>query len=144
MPYTSIYPVLMTEDVTTTAAFYREHFGFETVFETDWYVSLRRDRWELAVLEASHPTIPAAGRPAAGILINLEVDDADAEYERLVTSGPLEPLLPLRSEDFGQRHFIVAGPDGVLVDVITPIEPTGEYAGEGTGLPAGHDRSSST
>lgn len=36
-------------------------------------------------------------------------------------------MLPLRSEAFGQRHFIAAGPDGVLVDVITPIPPTGEF-----------------
>lgn len=126
MSLTSVYPVLMTQDVPATAAFYRTHFGL--AFEADWYVSLTRDRWELAILDASHPTIPITGRPASGVLINLEVDDVDAEYERLVTQGPLETLLPLRSEDFGQRHFIVAGPDGVLIDVITPIQPTAEFA----------------
>lgn len=122
----SVYPVLMTDDPTTTAAFYRTHFGFELTFEADWYVSLRRDQWELAILDASHPTIPVPGRPAAGVLLNIEVDDVDAEYERLVVNGPLEACLPLRSESFGQRHFIVEGPDGVLIDVITPIPP-GEY-----------------
>jgi hypothetical protein len=30
--------------------------------------------------------------------------------------------------EFGQRHFIIAAPDGVLVDVITPIEPGPEFA----------------
>lgn len=128
MQCTSSYPVLMTHDVAGTAAFYREHFGFEPVFEADWYVSLQAGPWELAVLDATHPTIPVPGRPAGGVLLNFEVDDVDAEYARLVTDGPLEALLPLRSEDFGQRHFIVAGPDDVLVDVITPIEPTGAYA----------------
>jgi uncharacterized glyoxalase superfamily protein PhnB len=64
------------------------------------------------------------------MLLNLEVGDVDAEYDRLVTRGPLEAVLPLRSEDFGQRHFIVAGPDGVLVDVITPIEPSAGYAAQ--------------
>jgi hypothetical protein len=29
-------------------------------------------------------------------------------------------MLAARNEAFGQRHFIVAAPDGVLVDVITP------------------------
>jgi catechol 2,3-dioxygenase-like lactoylglutathione lyase family enzyme len=130
MALTSAYPVLMTDDVPTTAAFYRTHFGFEVAFGADWYVSLIRDRWELAVLDASHPTIPVRARPASGVLINLEVDDVDAEYDRLVTRGPLEALLPLRSEDFGQRHFIVAGPDDVLIDVITPIEPTGQFAAQ--------------
>jgi uncharacterized glyoxalase superfamily protein PhnB len=127
---TSLYPVLMTNDVGGTAAFYLEHFGFETVFEAEWYVSLKRERWELAVLDATHPTVPEAarGHVANGVLLNFEVDDVDAEYDRLVTRGALRPLLDIRSEDFGQRHFIVAGPDGVLVDVISPIEPVGEFA----------------
>lgn len=128
MPLTSVYPVLMTHDVPAPAAFYRTHFGFELAFESDWYVSLTRDRWELAILDATHPTIPTHGRPASGVLMNLEVDDVDDEYDRLVAQGPLEALLPLRSEDFGQRHFIVAGPDEVLIDVITPIQPSEELA----------------
>lgn len=132
MAWTSSYTVLMTRDVAGTAAFYREHFGYAATFESDWYVSLTRDRWELAILDATHETIPAAyrGPTAAGVLLNIEVEDVDAEYRRLVTDGPLEPLLTLRSEEFGQRHFIVAGPDGVLVDVIMPIEPTGDFAAQ--------------
>lgn len=133
MPLTSVYPVLMTTDVPTTAAFYQDHFGFQATFESDWYVSLMRDRWELAILDATHATIPGHGLPAAGVLLNLEVDDVDVEYDRLVTHGPLEALVTLRSEDFGQRHFIVAGPDGVLIDVITPIEPSETYADQFTG-----------
>ncbi|MEU4423259.1 VOC family protein [Actinoplanes sp. NPDC024001] len=130
MALTSWYPVLMTGDVAATAAFYRKHFGFESTFEADWYVSLRRDRWELAVLDRDHETIPAAyrGPAAGGMLLNLEVDDVDAEWERLVGGGALEPLLPIRTEAFGQRHFIVAGPDGVMIDVITNVEPSEEFA----------------
>ena len=131
MTLTSSYPVLMSADVATAAAFYRTHFGFESTFESDWYVSLRRGPWELALVAAGHPSIPAGHRrPCQGVLLNLEVDDVDAEHRRLVVDGPLEPLLDLRSEPFGQRHFIVAAPDGVLVDVITPIEPAPEFAAE--------------
>ncbi|WP_169581822.1 VOC family protein [Microbacterium thalassium] len=129
MNLTSLYPVLMTTDVATTARFYRTHFDFEVTFESDWYVSLKRGTHELAVLDATHPTIPEGfrGSPAGGLLLNLEVDDVDAVHARLVDAG-LTPALPLRSEDFGQRHAIFAGPDGVLIDVITPIPPTGEFA----------------
>jgi hypothetical protein len=35
---------------------------------------------------------------------------------------------PLRDEDFGQRHFITADPNGVLIDVIKPIPPSAEFA----------------
>ncbi|MFS0705392.1 hypothetical protein AB6N23_12795 [Cellulomonas sp. 179-A 9B4 NHS] len=58
------------------------------------------------------------------MLVNLEVDDAEHERVRDL----VRVVLPLRSVSFGQRHFIAEGPDGVLVDVITPIPPTGEYA----------------
>ena len=130
MATTGIYPVLMSEDVAGTAAFYRETFGFEPTFTSDWYVSLRRDAWELAVVDAGHPTVPAGhrGSPAAGVLVNIEVDDVDAEYRRLVVEGGRTAVLPLRSEPFGQRHFILAAPDGVLVDVITPIPPDPSFA----------------
>jgi catechol 2,3-dioxygenase-like lactoylglutathione lyase family enzyme len=132
MTVTSIYPVLLTEDVATTAAFYRELFGFAPAFEADWYVSMRLETWELAILDRSHETIPAAlrGASANGVLLNFEVTDVDSEYRRLVEEGPLDAVLPLRSEPFGQRHFIVRGPDGVLIDVITPIEPDEEFSAQ--------------
>lgn len=34
MKITSSYPVLMTRNVPATSAFYREHLGFETTFES--------------------------------------------------------------------------------------------------------------
>ena len=125
----SVYPVLMSTDVARSARFFTESFGFERVFEADWYVSLRRDAWELAVLDAHHPTIPEGYRTAAaGVLLNIEVDDVDREYARMTASDEVQLALDIRSEDFGQRHFIVAAPGGVLVDVIQPIPYTGEFA----------------
>ena len=131
MTMTSSYPVLMTNNVAGTSDFYRQHLEFHVVFEAEWYVSLQREQWELAVLDASHSSIPesARGRVATGLLLNIEVDDVDAEYDRLVTHGSLTPLLDIRSEDFGQRHFIIEGPDGVLIDVITPIPAAPEPLG---------------
>ncbi|OKJ65349.1 glyoxalase [Streptomyces sp. CB02009] len=129
---TSFYPVICTEALEEAVAFYRTHFGFETTYTSDWYVSLRRPEppfHELALVSADHPTIPEGHRrPAGGLLLNFEVTDVDAEYDRLVRRAGLRVALELRSEDFGQRHFIVAAPDGVLVDVITPIPPTADYA----------------
>jgi len=126
---TSTYPVLMSVDVAATAGYFVESFGYEPVFESDWYVSLRLDAWELAILDAGHSTIPEGYRtPAAGILINIEVEDVDAEYARLTALPHTRLALDIRSEDFGQRHFIVIAPGGVLVDVIQPIPFSGEFA----------------
>ncbi|MEV0148976.1 MULTISPECIES: VOC family protein [unclassified Nonomuraea] len=131
MRLSSVYPVLCTADLAASKDFYVRLFGYEVTFEADWYVSLRRGPYELALLDHEHATLPPAyRRPVAGLLINFEVEDVDAEWERLVVREGLAPELPLRDEDFGQRHFIVADPNGVLVDVITPIPPSREYAAQ--------------
>lgn len=130
MQIQGVYPVLGTEDMQAARDFWVDHFGFSVTFEADWYVSLRRDPegHELALLEHAHPTVPEGFRyPARGVLVNVEVDDVDGEWERLVVRGGLDVALPLRSETFGQRHFIVVSPGGVLVDVITQISPGEEY-----------------
>lgn len=140
MPTTNLsgfYPVLATRDVAASRDFYTRHLGFEVTFEADWYVSLRRPdapHYELALLDHAHPTVPEGHRAAlrGGLLLNLEVDDVDAEHQRLVTEAGLSQVLPLRTEEFGQRHFIVAAPDGVLIDVITVVPPSQEYAGHYT------------
>jgi uncharacterized glyoxalase superfamily protein PhnB len=132
MKLQSSYPVLMVEDARVAADFYVEFFGFEETFANDWYVSLRhgqRSESELAFLRADHQSVPSGyGTPSRGILINLEVEDAAGEYERLVEAAGLEPLLPLRDEAFGQRHFILSDPAGNLVDVIENIPPSEEFA----------------
>ncbi|MET9518425.1 VOC family protein [Streptomyces sp. NPDC002994] len=132
MKLTGFYPVIGTAKLQASRDFYTRLLGFETTFEADWYVSLRRPgdpEYELALLDHTHPTIPDGYRvPAQGLLLNFEVEDVDAEWDRLVIREGLHPVLELRSEEFGQRHFIVADPNDVLIDVITPIAPTGEFA----------------
>jgi catechol 2,3-dioxygenase-like lactoylglutathione lyase family enzyme len=141
MKVTSYYPVIMTDDVTGTAAFYVDHFGFEPLFSTDWYVHLQSTENEhvtLAILNGSHETIPQEGRgKVSGLLLNFEVDDVDAVYDRLKAAG-LPIRLDIRDEDFGQRHFITADPNGVLIDIIKPIPPSAEFAAmyEASALPS--------
>lgn len=133
MKVSSYYPVIMTDKVAETAAFYIAHFGFEAQFEADWYVHLQStvdERVTLAVLDGSHDTIPLPGRGrVSGLILNFEVEDVDAEYARLTAAG-LPILQELRDEWFGQRHFITADPSGVLIDVIKPIPPSKEFAAQ--------------
>ena len=130
MKCTQFYPVILTGYVAETARFYRDHFRFRAAFESDWYVHLQSAEDEgvnLAVLQGDHETVPQSGRGrTAGVILNFEVEDVDAEYARAEASG-LPVLLPLRDEPFGQRHFITRDPNGVLIDVITPIPPSAEF-----------------
>ncbi|ANT53029.1 VOC family protein [Mesorhizobium amorphae] len=130
MKTTSYYPVLMTGDVAGTKSFYVEHFRFKPLFESDWYVHLQstEDRGvNLGIVQGDHETIPEEGRGrTSGLLINFEVRNPDAIYERIVAAG-LPILRSLRDEPFGQRHFITKDPNGVLIDVIKPIPPSPEF-----------------
>jgi catechol 2,3-dioxygenase-like lactoylglutathione lyase family enzyme len=133
MKVSSCYPVILTDQVIPTAAFYEDHFGFQKMFEADWYISLKMPGndipYELAILDASPPTIPDAYRTkVSGLILNFEVDDVDAEYERLIRGAKLPLELDIRSEDFGQRHFITSDPNGVLIDIITVIPPSNDFS----------------
>lgn len=132
MKINSFYPVVLTNDVAGSKDFYTRHFPFEVTFDGGWYVSLKAKQefpFELALLKPTHPTIPERFRFTlnGGLILNFEVDDADAEYSRLKAAG-LPIHLEIRSEDFGQRHFITSDPNGVLIDIIQVIPPTEDYA----------------
>lgn len=130
MKCTQFYPVLMTDDVAGTSKFYCDHFRFQPSFQSDWYVHLQSREDEavnVAVLQGDHETVPQSARGhVSGLIINFEVADVDAEFER-ARAGGLPILLALRDEPFGQRHFITADPNGVLIDVIKPIPPSEEF-----------------
>jgi len=133
MRCTEFYPVIMTDRVDATADFYIRCFRFEAIFRIGWYVHLRSRedaRVNLAILDGAHETVPAARRSvAAGMIVNFEVEDVDAEHARAVAAGA--PIVyPLTSERFGQRHFMSEDPAGVLIDVITPIPPDPDFLRE--------------
>lgn len=134
MQVSSFYPVIGTKHVSESKDFYTKHFGFEITFEADWQVSLKKDNYELAILNYTHPTVPEAYRKSVqGLILNFEVEDVDAEYERLVKKNKLPLERELRGEEFGQRHFITSDPNGVLIDVITVI-PQNLYRGKETSI----------
>jgi uncharacterized glyoxalase superfamily protein PhnB len=126
------YPVLMTDDVAATSLFYKNNFSFSAKFESAWYVHLQSTEDEtvhLAILAGDHETIPEVARGrgnARGLLLNFEVEDVDAEYQR-AEEADLPIVQALRDESFGQRHFITQDPNGVLIDIIKPIPPSEEF-----------------
>jgi uncharacterized glyoxalase superfamily protein PhnB len=133
MQVNSFYPVLMSSQIAATRDFYVNHFGFQITFEADWYVSLKSadSRYELAFVAYDHETVVADyQKPVQGLLLNFEVENVDAEYQRLIESTGLPLRRPLITEDFGQRHFMTSDPNGVLIDVIQVVPPSADYAAQ--------------
>jgi len=130
MQISQFYPLIQTNDVEGTATFYQRNFGFKALFESDWYYHLQSvtdEAVNITVLKANHETIPAIARGVTqGLILSFEVEDVDVEDMRLQENG-VAVVQSLRDEPHGQRHAIYRDPNGILIDIITPIEPSPEF-----------------
>ena len=129
----SIFPVICCEAIEESTAFYADLLGLEVTFESGWYTLLRapeHPQVQLGLVLREHPSVPEGfRRPPQGILVTVEVPDVDLVHARVTSAG--RPLVQeLRDEEFGQRHFMVADPDGALVDVVTSIPLSSTFARE--------------
>jgi len=126
---TSYYPVLMVESVAENRDFFVQNFDFEIVYDSDWYVHLSKKGQKdinLAFVKFDHESVPRKYQQLSqGLLLNIEVEDVDKEYENLRKKVSIE--LELREEAWGQKHFILSGPSNILVDVIKVIPPSKEF-----------------
>ena len=126
----SVFPVLSVEDIDTCRDFYRDVLEMELTFECGWYTSLAVPgdvTNQVAFVLAGHPSVPDGyGLPAAGCLVTVDVDDVDEVHRRTLELGHT-PVLDICDEDFGQRHFMLQDPAGVILDVIQWIRPSREF-----------------
>jgi len=118
-----VYSIVITEKLQPCADFYTRHFGFSVVFQEDWYVHLVHETSgaELAFMppnSANQPPQLHAAYQGAGIVLSIEVDNAEQEYRRLTQSQDCDIFLPIKDEPWGQRHFMLSDPAGVCVDVV--------------------------
>jgi len=119
----SVFPLVQVADPAVAAAFYVKHFGFQPIFEADWYVQIRRDGFELAFIRAGHESIPAKRRGvSANVCLTFEVEDVDATYEAV--KGEMDVAVTPRDEPWHQRHFLGYDPAGVMIDIVKmlPVE----------------------
>jgi catechol 2,3-dioxygenase-like lactoylglutathione lyase family enzyme len=128
---TSAYPTICADSVSDTRDFYVDVIGFKVVFDSGWFVQLHsptNPAVQIGIVERSHLTVPAKFQLVpAGVIITIEVDNVD-EIHAVVNEAGLETPLKICDEAFGQRHFMTVDPNGALVDIVTPIPPTAEYA----------------
>jgi catechol 2,3-dioxygenase-like lactoylglutathione lyase family enzyme len=117
----SLFPDVCSDDPKASRDFYAALFGFETVFENAWYVQMHlpeRPAVQIAFVQREHDSVPAPWRVRPqGVLVTVELDDVDACHARACALG-LAIVYPLVREVWGQRHFMVADPNGLLVDVV--------------------------
>ena len=116
---------LCVQDVEKSVAFYRSLLQLEVLVDHGWYAELGVGAQTLiACVQSGHETVPAiTATPPRGVLLSFEVDSADAVYANAAAVGC--PVLVDLVTELGQRHFMVADPDGTVVDVIQRVALTG-------------------
>lgn len=111
---------LNVDDVGGVSAFFTKHFGFEELFAADGFASLGRPdtAMTLALHRRGLEIFPASFRdqPSSGVIVAFHVDDLDAEEQRLRAEGA-RFLLPLTTQEWGERALLVEGPDGIVVEL---------------------------
>jgi len=123
----------LVDDVAATTRFYTDVVGLAVTVELDWFASVNAGApgYEISFVRRGHESVPEGYRvrETAGLMFGLVVEDAAAEARRLSEAG-VELVTPVVDEVYGQRHFSVADPNGVLLDVIEmiPVDPEWEAA----------------
>lgn len=112
---------LNVDDVTASATFVKQHFGFTEQMSADGFVSLSRQdvgfnliflRTGLKTFKPSH----MRGR-ADGLLVVFVVDNIDEEYARLQAEG-VTITTEIETESWGERFFQVTDPNGVVIQLV--------------------------
>lgn len=118
---------IITPKLQETKAFYTTKLGFTVVFENEFYLLLQTPGGndQISFLLPNHSTqqrvfqLPFGG---SGVYLTIEVDDVDAEYQRIQSLGvPIE--IAIRNEDWGDRHFAIKDPNGIGIDIVTYTKP---------------------
>jgi catechol 2,3-dioxygenase-like lactoylglutathione lyase family enzyme len=119
------YCGLVTEKFYETWDFYTELLGFRTLDENEASVLLMHPsgvRLEILRHETNerHAELVSA-TDGRGFWLNLEVENVDAEYQRLCAGG-VQLVHPPENQSLGRRGFTVRDPNGVLICIANPWE----------------------
>ena len=121
------FPVLVTGQIRDCKTFFVSLFGFEPVFDSNWYIHLvHANGAQLGFLVPDHPSQPSILQSrfsGSGLAYSFEVENVDDAFSELQNSDA-EVVFHPKTEEWGQRHFMVAGPAGVIVDVVQNVDPS--------------------
>ena len=123
---TSIY----VNDLEISKKFYIDLLNLAPTFEADWIVQLadpENEHVTLSLQPKHHELVPENFKNAPqGFSITFVVEDCDKAYEKALSLG-LEIIQTPKDEAYGQRRFLTTDPDGTLIDISSPCEPSPEF-----------------
>jgi predicted enzyme related to lactoylglutathione lyase len=119
-----IVPNISSADFAASRDFYAALFDLVVSVELDdWYLQLMPEsdrRLNIGFVRPDHELFAARTAPPGsyGVVLTIQVDDVDDTYERAQRLGA-EIAAEIRDEDYGQRHFLVVDPNGLVLNVMS-------------------------
>ena len=117
---------VITDDVPRLVGFYEKVTGVSAEWSTDLFAEVVFPACTLAI--GGTPTVRIFGEGVAlpaenrTVIVEFQVDDVDAEYERL--KGIVADFVQLPTTmPWGNRSLLFRDPDGNLVNLFTPVTP---------------------
>ncbi|MFC4257900.1 VOC family protein [Marinobacter lacisalsi] len=120
---TRLLPNICTDKMEETRDFYKELLGLVVGFEHEgWYIQMaspERPELQIGIMRLDHEFTPRRFQhPAQGVILSVQVEDIETTYTAVKASG-FELALDLCDEEFGMRRFMVADPNGLLVNLFS-------------------------
>lgn len=106
-------PCLAVRDIDAACAFYETMLGLRKVFENGsptGFVILKRDEAEL------HLSLQREHRASTMNVVHVFVDDVVSLHASFQAAG-VRIVKALREQEYGQKAFVFADPDGNRIDV---------------------------
>ena len=114
-----------TKDVSVCREFYRKYLDAKTTFDCGWYLNMDIGS-QGATIQFMEPQGDMPTYNGAGVTLNFQVDDVDAEHKRLIEAG-LSEAMPLEDHPWGDRGFGILDPHGIVLYFYKPTEPAEEF-----------------
>lgn len=120
----NIFPLVIVKDLTKERDFFKNVLDFNIVFEADWYIQLEQEGNQIALMienSENQPKFLHKSFADRGVVITLEFDNIAEVYKNLKNKA--EVLLELKTEEWGQTHFIIKTPGNLIVDMVNYTSP---------------------
>ncbi len=119
----------VTDKLNESKAFYTDVLGFGITFENDFYLLMHTPdkQAEISFLLPNHQSQdPVFHQPfgGEGVYLTIELDDVDGMYHTLKSKG-IGIKVELRDEPWGDRHFAIEDPNGIMIDLVRYQPPAG-------------------
>lgn len=120
---TRLLPNICTQKMEDTRDFYKELLGFVVGFEHQgWYIQMaspETPELQIGIMRLDHEFTPRPFQhPAQGVILSVQVEDVDVACAAVKARG-FELAHDLCTEEFGMRRFMVADPNGLLVNLFS-------------------------